>query len=97
MSFFTTENGYFDDEQLTFTKRGGRTSNIDWDGMIESGKWYFIPNSQRTEKAIKNNGTPKPPSQIDREGYKFSMRKAQNPVTEEWGLAIKCVVYPDNM
>ncbi len=98
MSFFTGENGYFDDDQIEFRRPGGgRTSIIDWDNIIESGKWFFLPNSLRTERAVEKNGTPKPPQRILCEGYKFSMRQAPNPSTGEEGLMIKCTLYPDNM
>tara|TARA_B100001059_G_scaffold103883_1_gene103744 strand:+ start:196 stop:489 length:294 start_codon:yes stop_codon:yes gene_type:complete len=97
MTNFTKANGFFDIEELEFESRSGRPSVIDWDGIIESGKWYFLPNSLRTEKAIMNNGHPSPPPQILCEGYKFSMRKTKNPNTGENGLGIKCILYPDNV
>ena len=97
MSFFTSENGFFDDNQVEFYQRGGRPSIVPWDDIVESGKWWFMPNSVRTEKAIKNNGTPQTPCRYMSAGYKFSMRKSSHPVTGEEGLMIKCVLYPDNM
>ena len=89
---------FFSEHQLSFDGYGtGRNKSIiDWDGMIESGQWFFLPNSSRSKKAIKNDLRPTTPLDLYMEGYRFTIRKATNPNTNEKGLAIKCVKYPDD-
>ncbi len=97
MSFFTNENGFFDDDQIELCQRGGRPSVIPFDDIVESGKWWFMPNTLRTKNAIRDDSRPNTPFRFSSQGYKFSFRKSTHPVTGEEGLMIKCVVYPDNM
>ena len=89
---------FFSKSQLSFDDydTGRNKSFIDWDGMIESGQWFFLPNSSRSKKAIKNDLRPETPPYLYMEGYRFTIRKATNPNTNEKGLAIKCVRYPDH-
>ena len=95
---FTQENNFFDDGELEFDQfRKGRPSNVDWDGIVESGKWFFLCNSLRTESAVENDNRPSQPKRYDIcKGYKFTMKKTNHPVTGEGGLAIKCIQYPDD-
>jgi len=96
---FTQENNFFDDDELISAKRGGKPKGYepDWDAIIDSGKWFFIPNSQRTPSAVKHNSSYKVPLHLQCEGYKFHQHKKRNPRTDEWGLGIKCSQYPEDV
>tara|TARA_R100001163_G_scaffold1811_4_gene2848 strand:+ start:1409 stop:1702 length:294 start_codon:yes stop_codon:yes gene_type:complete len=95
---FTAENNFFEDDELKFDLyRKGRPSVVDWEGVVESGKWFFLPNSKRSENAVLNDDRPNAPTRYTYNGYKFSMKKTVNPFTGEEGLGIKCILYPDNV
>ena len=96
MNRFTAENNFFDDDELQFDHHRGRPSIVDWEGVVESGKWFFLPNSLRTESAVKNDTRPNAPTRYICNGYKFVTSKTTHPSTGEEGLAIKCSFYPDD-
>jgi|TARA_B100000035_G_scaffold139711_1_gene119057 hypothetical protein len=95
---FTAENNFFEDDELQFDQhKHGRPSIVDWDGVVDSGKWFFLPNSVRSESAVINDNRPSPPTRYLCDGYKFTMKKTTHPDTGEGGLAIKCTLYPDDV
>lgn len=93
---FTEENNFFDDGELQFNEKRGRPSLVNWDNVINSNKWYFLNNTERSEIAIKNDSRPQPPAKLVCEGYKFTIKKCTHPNSGEQGLAIRCVQYPDD-